>query len=679
MNAPFKQDARMGRLSTALGQDVLSLLTFTAEEHVNALFTYRVEALAASDDVVFDDLVGTHATVHLTSFDLPEVPFDGVVTEAELIGEGDGGWRYALTLRPWIWLMGLRRKQQIFHEMSVVDILDEVFAPYGRDVTNKLSGDYPVLEYTVQYRESDLAFVCRMMERFGISYHFAHEAGAHGLVLTDNITAHDDLPGSSRKFQKVKDHRANEEHFWDMRPSQRLTTGKIRLTDYNFKSPDAAMETDRAGGAPYGEGEIESFDYPGDYLAQGPGKKVARLRVDQERGQDPRHRAIGDCASMRAGQVVKVTGDPVPGVSKSLCLSARHHYTAGGYGSDAKAEASYEGQYLLMPADTPLNPERKTPRAIVQGPQTAKVVGEGEIDCDEYGRILVRFHWDLDDRYSMRCRVSQNWAGKGWGGMVIPRIGMEVVVEFLEGDPDKPLVTGCVYNGKNDVPYPLPDNKTRSTFKTDTHKGNGFNELRFEDKKDAEEIFVHGQKDMNMEILNDRTKRIGRDQSEFVGNDKSIEVGGDHDEVISGNLSIAVGKNPLSSTLMKKTSAVFSGLGSVMEKMKIPDPFNFAKGNMQMFIEKNKSEVVNGASSEIVGVVKSTVVGHTFQQSVGKAMSVIVRGRHDTDIGQIMNIRVGEQFTIKVGENSMMTMSAEGDILIKGKSIKLDADDINFN
>jgi type VI secretion system secreted protein VgrG len=256
---------------------------------------------------------------------------------------------------------------------------------------------------------------------------------------------------------------------------------------------------------------------------------------------------------------------------------------------------------------------------------------------------------------------------------------MEVLVEFLEGDPDKPLVTGCVYNGKNKVPYTLPEHKTRSTFRTDTHQGSGFNELRFEDASGKEEIFVHAQKDMNIEILHDRTKRVGRDQSEFVGNDKSIEVGGDHDEVICGNLSIAVGKNPLSTTLMGKTSALFSKMGTMMEKMKIPDPFNFAKGNMQLFVEKNKSEIVNGASSEIVGVAKSTIVGHSFQQTVGKAMSIIVRGRSDTDVGKVMNIRVGDQFTIKVGEKSIFTMSKEGDIVIKGKSIKLDANDISMN
>jgi len=251
------------------------------------------------------------------------------------------------------------------------------------------------------------------------------------------------------------------------------------------------------------------------------------------------------------------------------------------------------------------------------------------------------------------------------------------VVEFLEGDPDKPLVIGCVYNGKNDVPYPLPEHKTRSTFKTDTHQGQGFNEVRFEDKAGSEEIFMHAQKDMNIEILNDRSKRVENDQSEVVGADKSIDVGGDHDEVVSGNYSLAVGKNPLAETIRAKTQLVFGALGSMMEKMKIPDPFNFGKGNMQVFVEKNKSEVVNIASSEVVGVAKSVMVGRSLQTSVGKNMGTIVRKRYDTDVGEVMNVRVGDQLTITVGEgeNSVLTMSKEGDILLQGKKINIKASD----
>ncbi|PYF12736.1 type VI secretion system secreted protein VgrG [Rhodobacter viridis] len=561
--------------------------------------------------------------------------------------------------------------------MQIVSEVLSDHADAGR-FEGTLSHDDPTLEYTVQFRESDMDFVRRMLERHGISYRFQHDMWTHTMVLSDMVESHPSI--GTRPYHPAEGHHQQEiEHFQSWQPARRIGTGAVRLTDCNFKKPNAAMAVEALGDAAYPHGKIESFDWPGDCLEQGRGKVVARLHTGSERGQDRRFAAEGDIPGLAAGTRVTLSGDAVPGRGEAfLCRVAEHRVSSDSYGTGTAAEDfAYAGRHILMPSTAPMVPERKTQRADVCGPQTAKVVGEGEIDCDEYGRILVQFHWDTMAARSMRCHVSQNWAGAGWGGMVIPRIGMEVVVDFLDGDPDQPRVTGGVFNGANPLPYDLPAHKTRSTFRTNTHQGRGFNELRFEDKAGAEEIFVHGQKDMNVENLNDRSERIGRDQSEQVGNDKSIEVGGDHDEVISGNMSIAVGQNPLSDLLMAKTKLLFDGVGKMMGKLKIPDPFNFGKGNYQLFVEKNRSEVVGVGSSEIVGAAKSIVVGHTFQTTVGKARSLILRGRADVDVGQVMNIRVGDQLTIKVGENAILTMSKEGNIVIKGKSIMLKADKIS--
>ncbi|WP_298359477.1 type VI secretion system Vgr family protein [uncultured Litoreibacter sp.] len=546
MNAIFTQETRLGKLTTVLGKDVLVLLRFTGRDHVNDLFEYKVQCLSTAPNIDFNKIIGTHASVEINSQNNGPRHFDGIVTEAQWAGVGENGNKYELTLRPWFWLAGRRRNQRIFHNMTVVEIIEELLSTYGRlgapALEVVLTEDYPVLEYTVQYRESDMAFAMRLMERFGINYHFTHEPGNHTLKLTDSTDNHDTVAGNSRVYKPYDGHHNTEhEHFWEWHPESRLTTGAMRLTDYNFKTPHAGMETERMGDAAYSEGQIESYDYPGDYLDQGQGRRVIGLRTDQERGQDVRHRAIGDCTSLGAGMLMTLTGDHVDGVKgqRYMCLSASHSYVSDAYGtmdSEAQKQASdgyaYTGEYVLMPDTAPLAPERKTRIPVVQGPQTAVVVGEGEIDCDEYGRILVHFHWDLEEAYSMRCRVSQNWAHRGYGGMVIPRIGMEVVVEFLEGDPDKPLVTGCVYNGSNMPPYDLPSHKTKSVFKTDTHQGEGFNELTFEDEKEQELIYMHGQKDQQIDILNDRTKSIGNDQMESVGRDKTISIGRDHTETI---------------------------------------------------------------------------------------------------------------------------------------------------
>lgn len=556
MAISLSQTSRIGQLTTALGDEKLLVLRFKGGEHINGLFDFEVEAVSDRNDVDFDAVLGTHATATIMTKDQGPVPFDGIVTQMQLLGPSPDGWRYRLTLQPWFALLGLRRRQQIYHNMTVVEILDELFAPYdglGRPaVENKLTESYPTLEYTVQYRETDLDFATRMMERFGISYHFIHDEGSHTLVLSDNVTAHEPIPGQSRKYISVSaNHRADEEHFWAIRPTRRMTTGAVRLTDYNFKKPSAAMEVDRIGAAGYAEGQLENYDYPGDYDDQGGGKAMARLRLDQELGQNPRHHADGDCVSLRAGMTLTVSGDAMPGVGKSICLSAHHDFSSNAYGTGTDgSEPSYEGQYVLMPEDAPLRPERKTKRALVQGPQTAVVVGTGGIDCDEYGRVLVRFHWDLDKRYSMRCRVSQNWAGRGWGGMVVPRIGMEVVVEFLEGNPDKPLITGCVYNGANVPPSELPANKTKSIFKTNSEGAEGFNELTFEDKGGEEFIYMHAQKDLEMHVENSAKRRVEFDDNVSVGNASNLDVAADRTETIEGSMNVTV-----TGAILEKTDA----------------------------------------------------------------------------------------------------------------------------
>ncbi|MCK0122405.1 type VI secretion system tip protein VgrG [Loktanella sp. F6476L] len=679
MASDFLQDGRMGILKTELGENELVLLRFNGEEHVNNLFEFHVEALSTKADIDFDALVGTPAHVLLKTFEHPDQPFHGVVTAAKFDGVDENGWRYDLTLRPWFWLAGLRRNQRIFHEMSVVEILDELLSPYSHlgspAVEKKLTKSYATLEYTVQYRESDLAFATRMMERFGISYHFAHDDSGHTLVMTDEMTEHDPIDGDSRKFQQVADrHRGNEEHFWHVAPARRITTGAIRLTDYNFKTPNAMMEADHIGDAGFGEGQIESFDFPGNYLDQGEGKALAKLRTLQERGQDHRHFATGDATSMRAGLTVKIIGDPIKGVDDPcLCLTARHSYSSNTYASgNGSGEPNYEGTYVMLPTSAPLAPERKTHVPAVQGPQTATVVGEGEIDCDEYGRILVHFAWDLAGANSMRCRVSQNWAGKGWGGMVIPRIGMEVVVEFLEGNPDMPLVTGCVYNGKNDVPYPLPANKTRSTFKTDTHQGTGFNELRFEDDKEKEEIFIHAQKDRNEKTLNCHSERIDANWVQSVGQNKSIEVNNNHVEAIGGNMNLTVGPSAISSVVSAAAAAMAGGVGSVaagLGKLGAAIP---GEGHYVETIDLTKTSTVGISDSATIGVSKSVSVGKSIDVKSGVLIAVETGKSYDLQSGETIAVQSGKTMDVQVAEDASDTVGKDKSIAV-GENFSISA------
>ena len=710
MNSILRQDDRMGRLSTALGKDVLVLQRFEGADHLNQLSEYAVDCLAVSPDIDFDALIGTRASVTLITHDGEERPFSGIVTEACWLGPGENGHRYRLTLRPWFWLAAHRRNQRIFHDKTAPEILQEVLSEYASAGTARLSlsHDYPVLEYTVQYRESDLAFACRIMERFGISYHFTHSSEAHEMVLTDAVESHGSI--GARPYKPADGHHQEEtEHFRDWRPARRLGTGAIRLTDYNFKTPNAAMEVDRMGDAAYAQGQIESFDYPGDYLDQGRGRVVAGLRMEGERGQDRRYAASGDIPALGGGVRVTLSGDTVPGRGEEfICLSARHSYVSDSYGSGGSASDgyAYSGVYVLMPSTAPLKPELKTPRALVQGPQTAVVVGEGEIDCDDYGRILVRFHWDLASAYSMRCRVSQSWAGDGWGGMIIPRIGMEVVVEFLEGDPDKPLVTGCVYNGSKDRPYPLPEHKTKAVWRSKTHQGRGFNEISFEDEIGRENIALHAQKDMTLKVLNNRMSRLDNDDVTSVGRNTSIEVGNNHQERIGGsmNLTVGGGKAGLFAALAgvlggsakdalnvageagDATIPVFLGgvvastiggelassgkiaafdaagdhravaganqiatgtaLGSVLSSV-MP-----ISGVMNTVIEKFQSDTIGLARSEQIGLFKNTMVGAVQNILVGSKQFTKIGTEQRLQVGKTKTAEIGEEYTVHAGKRA---------------------------
>ncbi|CQR84372.1 type VI secretion system (plasmid) [Paracoccus aminovorans] len=695
MNAPLRQSERLGRLTTALGPDTLALLRFDGSDHLNELFEYRVEALATRPDLDFDQLIGTHATVEIETRDGPQ-PFDGIVTQARWAGVGENGHRYDLTLRPWFWLASRRRNQRIFHDKTVIQILTELLADYAQlgdpAVEFQLSQDYPSLEYTVQYRESDLDFARRQMERAGISFHFRHAMGSHTLVLTDDVLAHETI--GARPYKSYDGHhQAEGEHFWDWSPERNLTTGAIRLTDYNFKTPDAAMEADRLGDAAHAQGAIESFDYPGDYLAQDVGKIVAGLRTSQERGADRRNRAVGDCASLRAGRRVTLSGDPVPGTGETyLCLSASHHFVSEAYGSGGQGSDGYAftGSYALMPDTAPMVPPRRTAVPVVHGPQTAMVVGEGEIDCDAFGRILVRFHWDLSGAHSMRCRVSQNWAGAGWGGMVIPRIGMEVVVEFLEGDPDKPLVTGNVFNGRNGVPYELPKHKTRSTFRTKTHDGKGtgrgFNELRFEDEQGEEEIMLHAQRDFHSVVKRDCLSSVARSAFSDIRAERFTRVGGNSVLEAGGTIEIASAKG----SVISAGSAGHSGFGfraipdneephfdSLKTSLKAMNSA-LESGGLTLRAETFLVEEVGMSRMSMIGVSSQEVVGQAKTLHAGKVLQMNSGGSMLFATADNMAHEAGDRIDIVCGD-SAIRLKADGTIEMTARTIRLKADRIEQN
>lgn len=685
MNSHFSQSSRQGRLSTVAGEDALVLLRMDGVEELSGDFEWRVEALSDQPAIDIHSLLGTHATVEIGHADGTRA-FDGIVCEAEAKGAFENGYRYDLVLRPWLYAAGLRRNMRIFHDKTVIDIVQEVLDAYAGlgnpHLDVQITGDYPVLEYTVQYGESDANFVRRQLERHGISWSWEHKAGNHTLILTDATFSLPQVPGGTRPYYGVGGyHRHEEEHFSRWSTGERITTGAVRLTEYNFKTPDAGQEVDHAGDATYANGDIESYDWPGDYLDQSEGTGVVSARLEAERGQAPRHCAEGDVVSLGAGWLVTLKGDEVPGATgrSFVCLKAQHRFRAQAYGSgDAGGdEAPYQGAYVLMPDDTPYRPERRTIAPRVQGPETAFVVGEGEIDCDEHGRILCRFHWDLDGVDTMRVRVSQNWASKGWGGMIIPRIGMEVIVEHLRGDPDKPIVTGCVFNGKNDAPYKLPEHKTRSTFRTDTHQGEGFNELRFEDQNGREEIYIHAQKDLVMHVRNNRAKNVMGSQIETVVGNHQSEVGKNSVQTVDGNLDVKVGLGSISSIISHATSLLASAGFELSGRLRTraaslarARPPAVGAGAYRLTVAGSKTETVGVLSSEQVGATKASAVGGQRIDVTGGDHRYKVVGNAISQVGGATVIDSANGWHLTSGESSISVMP-DGTIKISGNDIQI--------
>jgi type VI secretion system secreted protein VgrG len=553
------QDSRPGAFTSPLGKDGLSLSRFDGSEGVSELFEYRVEALSVSDNLDFDNALGHNCSVTFKTSNGPDRYFNGVMVEAQGVGPLQDLFVYHLVLRPWLWILSRTSDCRIWHNKTAPQIISEVFRDRGfTDFKLSLTKRYPEIEYCVQYREDDFSFVCRLMEKHGIYFFFLHSQDKHLLVLADSKSSHEAIPGhdATPYFGGVQSRR-DQENFNRWTKERRFRSGKYELNDYDFKCPTKILKSDKLAESKYRHGRMEIYDYPGLYTKQRDGDDFAKVRLDADQANDKRRYASGNAISLYPGGLTTLERHSVSSENiEYLVLRASHSYVLQSYRSGGAGEDDYSGAYELLDAAIPYRAPLATPKALIHGPQTARVVGkEGEeIDVDEYGRILVRFHWDRKKMDSCRVRVAQVWAGKNWGGQIIPRIGMEAVVEFLEGDPDRPLVVGAVYNGDNPFPYTLPDNKTQSGLKSDSSLGHGgYNEFMFEDKKDSEVIGMHAQKDHQVTILNSETTEIGekfragdspsRTTSLIKGSDKLTIEAGDQIVKISGHQQVTADKS----------------------------------------------------------------------------------------------------------------------------------------
>ncbi|MET1415354.1 type VI secretion system tip protein TssI/VgrG [Roseibium sp. HPY-6] len=536
----LRQTDRMAELTSVFGDDVLSLVTIDCDEGLSEEFEIRLEVVSQQEDLDFNQALATHMTVKVKTNNGDIRYFDGLLTDAKWLGHKDGYYRYKLMLRPWYWLLTKNSNCRMFKEKSAPDIIAEVLGEHDfADFQNKLTESYDPIHYCVQYRESDYDFCCRLMEEFGISYCFEHQDGKHMMILADAKSSYSQIEGDPNIpfIPLAGDSQRDEEHLYDWVGGRTFRTGKFAVNDYDFEKPSASLEAEKDAGSPYRAGSLEKYDYPGRYTEKDKGTKYSNIRLEAEQAGDNRVETAGEVPRFYAGGLFTLKEHPHgPQNKEYLIVRASHQIITESYrsGESASQGEAYTGTYEVLSADIPFRTPANTPKPSIPGPQTAKVVGQGEIDVDEYGQIMVEFHWDRDKTQSRRVRVAQVVSGKNWGGVYIPRVGQEVIIQFLEGDPDQPIVIGTVYNAENMPPYPLPGEKNKSGIKTDsTVGGGGYNEFVLDDTKGQEKIGIHGQKDMetvienndHLHVKNNRTTKVDMNREEEVGVNVTEDIG----------------------------------------------------------------------------------------------------------------------------------------------------------
>lgn len=533
MPASNSQDNRPNKVTLGPKKDALVLLDFSGTEYVNDLNQFLVRALSDAP-VNLDQLLGTEATVEIEVAPGQKRQFHQIVASARYGGLQQYGHIYEFELRPWLWLLGHRVNSRIFHEMSVVEIIQQVCnesLASGSSIKIDTRLGSETREYTVQYNESELTFIRRLLEQEGINFHFEMTSGAHKMVLTDSASSFPMASVSDITYNPTDRGMIKGGHTFSMVSDQRqITPGHYRTSDYNFKNPPGDMEATAEHTRPYEHSDFEVYRYPGYYQENGPGSEIANRRRDAMRTLDSVVVASGFAPGLTAGSRCKLSGAADSGLNGGYAvLQARHEFSTNTYRSGAGAgrgSSPYQGSYILTNEANPIAPDQLTPRPRVLGPQTAVVVEGAESSSDDYSRIKVKFYWDQNDE-SMYCRVAHLWAGKNWGSVFVPRVDMEVVVEFLHGDIDQPIITGCVYNADNPPPWSLSSDRTISGIKTDSLDGSGYNELSFDDKAGAEKIHIHAQQDYIADIENDSTKTIGGNYKTDITGSRTITVTGD--------------------------------------------------------------------------------------------------------------------------------------------------------
>ncbi|WP_321808488.1 type VI secretion system tip protein VgrG [Burkholderia sp. BCC1993] len=700
MNRVFTLDSPHG--------DDLKFHTLDGSDELGRLFEFRIEALADSHSLSLKDMLGKPVTVRIEQQDLSTRYLNGIVVRATLAGRrAERHYGYELIVRPWLWLATRRSDCRIFQNRTVPDIVQEVLAPYGFPIENKLTDAYVPREFCVQYNETDTAFVMRLMEFEGIYFYFRHAADSHTLVLCDAMSSHVALPGYETIPYIAQDRTAiaDEEHVDGWLPAQEVSVGKHQTSDYDYTKPRADLSSQKVDPRGHDHDSFASFEWPGGYRDDAPGAHYSRVRLEEQQAEHERASADTDVRGAAPGYLFTLEHCPRADQNREyLIVRCQYRFQENAYASDQGAEAVvHQTMMLVQPSSLPYRSPRETPRPRTNGPQTATVVGPPgeEIWTDQYGRVKLQFRWDRygqsNQDSSCWVRVSSPWAGGGFGGVQIPRVGDEVVVDFLNGDPDEPIVTGRVYNGEKMPPWGLPGSATQSGLLSRSSPGgttDHANAFRFEDKKGAEQLWMHAERNFDAETELDHSLSVGNNHTHTVGNDETMQVKNNRQRSVGQNETVTIGKNRVAQIGVDETHGV---RGNRTRTVGNSETVTIA-ANRDATIGGIHTETVAKAKTETIGEGKTLNVGQMYQttsqdmktlvasshtEEIGARTSTIanahthtVGGEHTVNVGANQTTNVQHQVTVNAGDQlslvcgmSSIVMKRDGTITIQGVNV----------
>ncbi|RUR71145.1 type VI secretion system tip protein VgrG [Variovorax guangxiensis] len=637
------------------GQPALEPIAIDGDEGLSKLFRYTLtlgtpeqagynERQAANVNV--KGLVGETLTAHIVLDGRPgsgdgKRHISGLVTRVRFLRLENRRALYEAVIEPWFTLATRTSDYRIFQNKTVLDILGEVLFDYDFAHEVKVVRSYPAREFQVQYGESDFDFVARLLHEWGLYYFFEHSEASHKLVIVDDMSAHQ--PYVDAGYQKIPFYGADDtvraEHCDRFNACETLQSGQWVTDDFDFKRPRARLQQVSAMPRRTAQSNQERYGWPGDYVVESEGEQLVRTRMEETGSQGERASGSGNLRAVVPGCLMTLERHPQNESNREYLVTHAHLRLQDIGDASAQQEFECRVDFEVIPSSKIFRaPPPDVPRPRTAGPQTAIVTGPAgrEIWTDEYGRVKLSFHWNRyctkDENSSCWVRVSSPWAGTNFGGIQIPRIGQEVIVDFENGDPDRPIVTGRVYNADNMPPWTLPANATQSGMLTRSSEGAtdaNANALRFEDKKGAEQVWLHAERNQDVEVENDETHWVGRDRSKTIDRDETVKVGHDRTETVGHDETITIGNNRMETI----------------------------KANELLTVLQNMNRFVALTSSEEVGIAKTSLVGLTQTVAVGKSKS--------ETIGEDFSLDVGERLVITVGK-SRLEMTKDGQVTLTG-------------